>query len=157
MIELSIVDAAPDEAAPVVGAYLMDFAGFVRLCRQDREAAVRLARAVGGQAGGTELVDRFRREFQRIEVDMHYERRRVLELVHHIESDLLDKVLTSPNCLPARYAITWTTWCPNRPQRLRWPCWLPRNWNARRRNGPHITIIGRLQRNDRTYRRRCAG
>jgi site-specific recombinase XerD len=69
------------------------FSSFLDLCARNPSAATDWLRSTElGEVATTNLVDRFGREARRLHVDLRYEReRKVLELRHSLESELMDQ------------------------------------------------------------------
>jgi len=87
-----------ETVAPVLQQQFDSFSSFLNLCTADRDAAVDvLAQTPFGRAASVDLVDRFRREARRLELDMRYDRqKRILELQQRVEEELVDAGVDLP-------------------------------------------------------------
>jgi hypothetical protein len=94
-------------ASPSLQDQFDSFSSFLTLCAADRTAALSLLADTSlGRAASVDLVDRFGREVNRLEIDMRYERmRRMLSLQQSLEGEFLnndvDLILPSSTQLKA--------------------------------------------------------
>jgi hypothetical protein len=79
-------------AQPILRQEFDIFTHFLELCAGSPSKAADVLDATGiGKAAGSELVERFGREFRRLRVDLKHEReRRMLTLRHSLEGELLE-------------------------------------------------------------------